>query len=59
MTSPQPQQSHDDPQAAAVEEIVRAGPAGAFALAGLATALVMAMYVAFYVVVFLPRGAVQ
>jgi hypothetical protein len=42
-----------------VDEIVRRGPAGAFAVAGIATALVVLMYFAFYVLVYLPRGAVQ
>ena len=42
-----------------VEEIVRRGPAGAFAVAGVATALVVVMFIAFYIVVYLPRGAVQ
>jgi len=42
-----------------VDEIVSRGPAGAFAVAGVATALVVAMYFFFYVVVYLPRGAVQ
>jgi hypothetical protein len=43
----------------AVVEIVKQGPAGAFAVAGIATAIVLAIYVAFYVVVYLPRGIVQ
>ena len=42
-----------------VDEIVRRGPAGTFALAGLATAIVVAIYFAFYFLVYLPRGAVQ
>jgi hypothetical protein len=42
-----------------VQEIVRLGPSGAFAVAGVATAIVVALYVLFYVVVYLPRGAVQ
>ena len=42
-----------------VEEIVGRGPAGAFAVAGVATAIVVAIYFIFYVVVYLPRGAVQ
>jgi hypothetical protein len=42
-----------------VDEIVRRGPTGAFAVAGIATALVVLMYFAFYVLVYLPRGAVQ
>ena len=44
---------------AAVDEIVRRGPSGAFALAGIATAIVVLIVFAFYVVVYLPRGAVQ
>ena len=42
-----------------VEEIVARGPRGAFAVAGVATAIVVALYFAFYLVVYLPRGAVQ
>ncbi|HET9577679.1 MAG TPA: hypothetical protein VFP44_07605 [Usitatibacter sp.] len=43
----------------AVDAIVRRGPVGAFALAGVASAIVVAMFFAFYVLVYLPRGAVQ
>ena len=42
-----------------VEEIVGRGPSGAFAVAGVATAIVLAIYFAFYFFVYLPRGAVQ
>ena len=42
-----------------VEEIVSRGPRGAFAVAGIATAVVVAIYVVFYLVVYLPRGSVQ
>jgi hypothetical protein len=42
-----------------VEEIVRRGPGGAFAVAGIATAIVVLLYFAFYFIVYLPRGAVQ
>jgi len=42
-----------------VDEIVSRGPAGAFAVAGIATAIVVAIYFAFYFLVYLPRGAVQ
>ena len=42
-----------------VDEIVGRGPRGAFAVAGVATAIVVALYVLFYFVVYLPRGAVQ
>jgi len=42
-----------------VEKIVGRGPSGAFAVAGIATAIVVALYFAFYFLVYLPRGAVQ
>jgi hypothetical protein len=42
-----------------VDRIVAAGPRGAFALAGIAAAIVVALYFLFYFVVYLPRGAVQ
>ena len=42
-----------------VEEIVKRGPRGAFAVAGLATAIVVAIFYLFYLLVYLPRGAVQ
>jgi hypothetical protein len=41
----------------AIDAIVRAGPRGAIAVAGIATAIVIALWVAFYVLVFLPRVA--
>jgi hypothetical protein len=44
---------------ARVAEIVRRGPTGAFALAGIATAIVVLIYFGFYLLVYLPRGAVQ
>lgn len=49
----------DPPGDERVEEIVRRGPAGAFAVAGVATAIVVAIYFAFYFLVYLPRGVVQ
>lgn len=42
-----------------IDEIVSRGPSGAFAVAGVATALVVAMFFIFYFVVYLPRGTVQ
>jgi hypothetical protein len=42
-----------------VDDIVARGPVGAFAVAGVATAIVVAIYFIFYFAVFLPRGAVQ
>lgn len=44
---------------ARVREIVARGPAGAFALAGVATAIVVAIYALFYLLAWLPRGVVQ
>ena len=43
----------------AIETIVRSRPAGAIAVAGIATAIVVALWIAFYVMVFLPRVAAQ
>lgn len=43
----------------AVREVVARGPAGAIVLAGIATACVVAMWIAFYLFVFLPRGSLQ
>jgi hypothetical protein len=42
-----------------VDEIVRRGPSGAFAVAGIATAIVVAIYFLFYFFAYLPRGAVS
>ncbi|MBY4948270.1 hypothetical protein K6V92_16780 [Cupriavidus respiraculi] len=51
----------DDPPAEEeeVHRIVARGPTGAFAVAGVATAIVVAIYLAFYAFVYLPRGTVQ
>ena len=43
----------------AVDAIIRTGPSGAIVVAGLATVIVVALWFAFYVFVFLPRGALQ
>lgn len=53
--SPHPHTTEDE----RVDDIVGRGPSGAFAVAGVATAIVVAIYLVFYVVVYLPRGAVQ
>lgn len=42
-----------------VDDIVRRGPSGAFAVAGVATAIVVAIYFIFYFAAYLPRGSVQ
>ena len=50
----------DDPRAEArVDEIVARGPSGTFAVVGVATFIVVAIFLLFYFLVFLPRGAVQ
>ena len=59
MTTPQTPHSDTSADDAAVEEIVSRGPAGTFAVAGLATAIVVAIFVGFYLLVYLPREAVQ
>ncbi len=41
-----------------VQKIVARGPRGAFALAGLSVAVLLAIWLAFFFFVFLPRGAV-
>jgi len=41
-----------------VEKIVDAGPWGAVALAGLGVTVMLAIWFAFFIFVFLPRGAV-
>ncbi|HEY4163071.1 MAG TPA: hypothetical protein VGM59_08410 [Dongiaceae bacterium] len=45
-----------EPEDKAVDAIVRAGPRGALVLAGIATAVVVAIWFAFYLFVFTPRG---
>jgi hypothetical protein len=52
-TPPPPSASEDE----SVDAIVRSGPGGAIAVAGFATAIVMALWFAFYLLVFLPRSA--
>ena len=41
---------------ARINEIVRSGPTGALTDAGIATAIVIALWFVFYFMVFLPRG---
>jgi hypothetical protein len=53
-SSSPPSASHSEDEA--VETIVRAGPGGAIAVAGVATAIVVALWFAFYLLVFLPRS---
>lgn len=46
----------DETDDAAVARIAAAGGRGALALASLATAIVIGLWLAFYCLVFLPRG---
>jgi hypothetical protein len=48
-----------DADDAKVDEIVREGPAGALALASIATAIVIGIWFVFYFAVFVPRGVIQ
>ncbi|MGE8580640.1 MAG: hypothetical protein ACN6QT_36710 [Burkholderia contaminans] len=51
---------NEDPnEDATVDEIVRSGPGGALAVAGVATAIVIGSWFVFYFAVFLPRGVIQ
>lgn len=49
----------EDREEKALEEIVNRGPVGTFAVAGLATAIVVVIYLVFYFWVFVPRGVTQ
>jgi hypothetical protein len=42
-----------------VDEIVARGPRGALTLAGVATFVVVGIWFAFYLLVFMPRGPAQ
>ncbi|MDM0077982.1 hypothetical protein QTH90_26470 [Variovorax sp. J2P1-59] len=59
MTSAARQEERLDDEDRRVDEIVRRGPSGTFAVAGVATAIVVAIYFIFYIFAYLPRGAVQ
>jgi hypothetical protein len=51
--------SSPETEDARIDEIVRSGPKGAVVVAGIATAIVIALWFAFYFMVFLPRGSMQ
>jgi len=42
-----------------VDNVIARGPRGALALAGIATFIVVAIWLAFYLLVFMPRGPAQ
>jgi hypothetical protein len=54
-TNPTSSKAEED----SVDSIVQSGPRGAVAVAGIATAVVVALWFAFYLLVFLPRGNLQ
>jgi hypothetical protein len=57
INSSSPQSSASVSEDESVDAIVRSGPAGAIAVAGIATAIVIGLWFAFYLLVFLPRSA--
>ena len=52
-------QTTDSREEQALERIVEEGPIGTWAVAGLATFLVVLIFFLFYFLAYLPRGAVQ
>lgn len=52
-------ESETEPTQQEIDNIVRRGPSGAFAVAGVAMAVVMLIYYAFYLFAYLPRGIVR
>ncbi|MDE1997062.1 MAG: hypothetical protein KGI75_31470 [Rhizobiaceae bacterium] len=42
-----------------VDAIVASGPRGAIVVASIATAVVVAIWILFYLLVFVPRGVIQ
>jgi hypothetical protein len=54
-----PRAAEAEAEDARIDAIVRSGPRGAVVVAGIATAIVVALWFAFYLMVFLPRGSTQ
>jgi hypothetical protein len=48
-----------DPDPKTLEEIYRRAPVGALTVAGIATGIVFGLWLAFYLLVFLPRGILR
>ncbi|MFD1556661.1 hypothetical protein ACFSHT_13675 [Paraburkholderia silviterrae] len=59
INSPVSTDSGAEAEAERVDAIVSRGPYGALAVAGIATAIVIGLWFAFYFLVFLPRGVIQ
>jgi hypothetical protein len=49
----------EEPDAATITKIYESAPRGALAVAGIATGVVFAIWLAFYLFVFMPRGLLQ
>jgi hypothetical protein len=56
MLNSPPLPSPNPPTIDDVDALVRSGPKGAIAVAGIATLIVFAIWLAFYFFVFVPRG---
>ena len=56
INSPSSKRTASPAEDESVDAIVRAGPQGTIAVAGIATAIVIALWFAFYLLVFLPRS---
>jgi hypothetical protein len=56
MLNTDPTSDASGPQDVAVHAILRSGARGAVVLAGIATAIVVALWFAFYLLVFVPRA---
>jgi hypothetical protein len=56
INSSPPQTAAPGSEDESIDAIVRSGPGGAIAVAGIATAVVIALWFAFYLFVFLPRS---
>lgn len=59
ITSPPNSPRSTEAEAEKIDEIVRSGPNGAIVVAGIATAIVVALWFMFYFMVFLPRASMQ
>jgi hypothetical protein len=56
MINSNPDEAAAEPRDIDVSAILRSGAKGAFALAGIATAIVVLLWFAFYLLVFVPRA---
>lgn len=57
IVSDQPPENPTETEAEALDRVLRSGPGGAFLLAGIATTIVVALWFAFYLFVFLPHAS--